>query len=53
VLHHGARPAFPPSVPAEYAALASACWALSPADRPRFDEVVERLQALSEAAATA
>ncbi|GBF97927.1 hypothetical protein Rsub_10600 [Raphidocelis subcapitata] len=53
VLHHGARPAFPPSAPAAYAALASACWAASPADRPRFDEIVERLQALAEAAAAA
>jgi len=48
VLNGNRRPTFPVGAPRAYVDLASACWALSPADRPTMEEVVERLGGLSE-----
>lgn len=49
VLRHGARPIFPPAAPAAYVDLATACWSTSPADRPSFTEISDRLRDLSDA----
>jgi serine/threonine protein kinase len=48
VLVRGARPAFPAGAPPAYAALAQACWAHCPAERPPFSEVVARLQDMAD-----
>ncbi len=37
---------FPPGVPPDYEELASSCMAYSPEDRPTFEEVCGRLQAM-------
>ena len=46
VCRDGLRPAFPRGTPADYARLASDCWAADPAARPSMAEVVARLDAL-------
>lgn len=46
VLRDGARPTIPESTPSAYAALIRACWAQDPKDRPAFDEVLRRLDAM-------
>ena len=42
----GLRPRFPPGTPDGYEALATACWATSPAARPGFPEILTRLDSL-------
>ncbi|KAI8469616.1 MAG: hypothetical protein J3K34DRAFT_521983 [Monoraphidium minutum] len=49
VLLRGARPRLPTATPRPLAALAAACWAASPADRPNFDEIAAELQQMSSA----
>jgi serine/threonine protein kinase len=44
VLDDGLRPAIPPSCPRPYAAIIQACWANSPAARPTFREVIDRIK---------
>jgi hypothetical protein len=41
-----ARPTMPPGTPAALAQLAQDCWQHSPDARPRFEQVVVRLEAL-------
>lgn len=47
VLHRNARPLFPPGAPAPYTAIAAACWAANPAERPTIDSIIEQLQQLA------
>lgn len=52
VFTKGMRPCFPPAAPAAYAALAEACWASDPRERPRLagpGGVVAQLEAMMAA----
>ena len=46
VVHEGLRPVFPPGVPADYLAVAQACWSADPTLRPTTSEVIQALEAM-------
>lgn len=46
VILRGERPVFPDDTPADYRQLAEDCWKTEPHDRPTFEMVVHRLEAM-------
>lgn len=52
-LERGERLAFPPETDGEYAALARACWAWKPSDRPDAAAIVEALAGIIAGGASA
>ncbi|GAX78419.1 hypothetical protein CEUSTIGMA_g5861.t1 [Chlamydomonas eustigma] len=46
IIHDHRRPLFPVNTPTDFAALAADCWAPFPKDRPSFEVILSRLQAI-------
>ena len=46
-INQGVRPKFPDGVDPEYVALVNACWMSEPNERPSFNEIVDRLEAMA------
>jgi hypothetical protein len=44
------RPHFPPGTWTKYQCLAESCWSADPDSRPQFDEIIQQLQQLLDAA---